>query len=80
MGYTHLYAPELERDSLVRINKKLPPEAIQEAVGKLKNFEDGSLVEKNRVFMDYLQNGVEVKCFVNGEERTAILCAVRHLL
>ena len=40
MGYTHLYAPEWERDhesplldtvlldSLSRINKKLPPEAI----------------------------------------------------
>ena len=85
MGYTHLYAPELERDyesplldaalleSLSRINKKLPPEAIQEAVGKLKNFEGGSLVEKNRIFMDYLQNGVEVKYFANGEERAAIV-------
>lgn len=85
MGYTHLYAPELERDyesplldavlvdSLVRINKELPPEAIQEAVGKLKSFEGGSLVEKNRVFMDYLQNGIEVKYFANGEERAAIV-------
>ena len=73
MGYTHLYAPEWERDhesplldtvlldSLSRINKKLPPEAIQEAVDKLKIFEGGSFIEKNRVFMDYLNNGIEVK-------------------
>ncbi len=78
MGYTHLYAPELERDyesplldavlldSLARINKKLPPEAIQEAIGKLKSFEGGSLIEKNRVFMDYLQNGIEIKYFAKG--------------
>ena len=85
MGYTHLYAPELERDyesplldavlldSLARINKKLPSEAIQEAAGKLKSFEGGSLIEKNRVFMDYLQNGVEAKYFAKGEEHTAIV-------
>ena len=85
MGYTHLYAPELERDyesplldavlldSLARINKKLPPEAIQEAIGKLKSFEGGSLIEKNRVFMDYLQNGIEIKYFAKGEERAAIV-------
>ncbi len=85
MGYTHLYAPEWERDhesplldtvlldSLSRINKKLPPEAIQEAVDKLKNFEGGSFIEKNRVFMDYLQNGIEVKYFAKGEEDSAIV-------
>ena len=74
MGYTHIYAPDLNRtdyssplmesvllDSLVRLNERLPIEAIHEAIAKLKNFDSGSLVQKNRVFTGYLQNGVEVK-------------------
>ena len=85
MGYTHLYAPELARDyesplldatvrdSLVRINKGLPLDAIEEAITKLKNFDTGSLVQKNKVFMDYLQNGITVKYFARGEERSTIV-------
>lgn len=73
MGYIHIYAPDMERDysnplmetvlrdSLVRINKGLPMDAIEEAVYKLKNFDVGSLVQKNMMFMDYLQNGITVK-------------------
>ncbi|MCI9513419.1 MAG: type I restriction endonuclease subunit R [Oscillospiraceae bacterium] len=86
MGYTHVYAPDLNRadctsplldsvllDSLVRLNRGLPPEAIHEAISKLKNFDGGSLVEKNRTFTGYLQNGVEVKYFAKGEERSALV-------
>ncbi len=85
MGYTQLYAPDLARDyesplldatvrdSLVRINKGLPLDAIEEAITKLKNFDTGSLVQKNKVFMDYLQNGITVKYFVRGEERSSIV-------
>ncbi len=85
LGYTHIYAPELERDyesplldaalrdSLVRINKGLPLDSVEEAISKLKNFDTGSLVQKNAVFMDYLQNGITVKYFVKGEERSSIV-------
>lgn len=85
MGYEHLYAPDLDRDytsplldatlrdSLVRINRSLPAEAIDEAISKLRSFESGSLVQKNAVFTDYLQNGVPVKFFVRGEERASIV-------
>ena len=85
MGYEHLYAPDLDRDysrplmdqvlreSLVRINKGLPLEAILEAIQKLNTFENGSLVQKNRIFTGYLQNGVEVKYFYKGEERSSIV-------
>lgn len=86
MGYTHIYAPDMNRtdyssplldsvlqDSLVRINKGLPLEAIQEAITKLKTFESGSLVQKNMAFMDYLQNGITVKFFLKGEERSSIV-------
>jgi type I restriction enzyme R subunit len=91
MGYTHIYAPDMDRedfsdplmesvllDALVRINKKLPREAIAEAIVKLRNFEGGSLVAKNTVFMDYLQNGVEVKYVVKGEERTSIVSLIDY--
>lgn len=85
MGYEHLYAPDLDRDytsplldatlrdSLVRINRSLPTEAIDEAISKLRSFESGSLVQKNAVFTDYLQNGVPVKFFIRGEERASIV-------
>lgn len=86
MGYTHIYAPDMNRtdyssplldsvlqDCLVRINKGLPIEAIQEALTKLRTFESGSLVQKNMTFMDYLQNGITVKYYVKGEERSSIV-------
>lgn len=80
LGYTYAYGPEIERDyssplyessliaSLRHINRNLPTAAIDEAIYKLKNFETGTLLQKNMVFMDYLQNGVPVKYFNNGEE------------
>ena len=91
MGYSHIYAPNMGRtdfssplmesaliDSLVRINKKLPIEAINEVVYKLNNFESGSLVQKNKTFMGYLQNGVEVKYVYNGEERNSIVYLIDY--
>jgi len=86
MEYTHIYAPDMGRedyssplledvlrDSLVKLNKGLPLDAITEAVGKLRNFDTGSLVQKNMQFMDYLQNGLPVKYFHKGEERNSIV-------
>ena len=40
---------------------------------KLKNFDTGSLLQKNMIFMDYLQNGITVKTFVKGEEQSSIV-------
>ena len=86
MGYTHIYAPDMNRtdyssplmesvlqDSLVRINPGLPLDAIREAIGKLRTFESGSLVQKNMAFMDYLQNGITVRYYAKGEERSSIV-------
>ncbi len=84
LGYTHVYGPDVERDyssplyeselvtALYRINPKLPEDAIQDALFKLHNFENGELAQKNAVFMDYLQNGIEVRYFEKGEERSSI--------
>lgn len=85
LGYKHIYAPEIERDyksplyeeilfpCLKRINKDLPEDAINEAIYKLKNFESGSLLQKNMIFTDYMQNGVPVKYFVKGEEKSDLV-------
>ena len=85
MGYSHIYGPNLERDytspilestlfdCLVQINKNLPIEAVHEAIAKLKNFDSGSLIQKNAALMGYLQDGVEVKYFYKGEERSSVV-------
>lgn len=85
LGYDYVYGPDVERDfysplyeevlveSLYRLNRGLPNDAIQEALYKLKNFENGELVQKNAVFMDYLQNGIPVRYFVSGEECSSIV-------
>ena len=86
MGYTHIYAPDMNRtdysrpllddvlrDCLVRLNRSLPAVAIDEAILKLNDFDAGSLLRKNIIFMDYLQNGITVKYAVKGEERSSVV-------
>lgn len=90
MGYAHIYGPDVERDytsplyeeilidSLYRINPQLCDDAIKDAIYKLKNFEIGELVQKNDVFMDYLQNGIEVRYLKDGEEHSDIAYLVDY--
>ncbi len=85
LGYRHVYAPDLERDfysplyeeelesALHRLNPEMPEDAIADALYKLKNFENAELVQKNALFMDYLQHGIEVRYFVKGEERSGLV-------
>lgn len=79
MGYLYLYGPEVERDyyipfyekqleeSLQKINPKKPQAAIHEASVKLRNIDTGSLTQRNEIFTDYLQHGIEVS-FYDGKE------------
>ncbi len=81
LGYTHVYGPDVERDytdplyadvlegALCAVNPGLPQEAITEAIFKLRNIENGKLEQKNIVFTDYLQNGIEVGYHQNGEQK-----------
>lgn len=90
LGYEYAYGPDIERDfysplyedvlveSLYRLNRGVSDDAIQDAVFKLKNFENGELVQKNTVFMDFLQNGIPVRYFVGGEERSSIVYLVDY--
>lgn len=90
MGYRYVYAPDLERDfrsplyeeelvsALHRLNPTMPEDAITDALFKLKNFENAELVQKNELFMDYLQHGIEVRYFVKGEERSGLVFIVDY--
>lgn len=90
LEYEYVYGPDIERDfyspfyedvlieSLYRINHGATNDAIQDALFKLKNFENGEFVQKNAIFMDYLQNGIPVRYFVDGEERSSIVYIVDY--
>lgn len=51
----------------------MPEDAITESIRKLKNFENAGLIQKNALFTEYIQNGVEVRYFINGHERSGII-------
>ena len=91
LGYEYLYGPDIIRDyhsplydevlenSLRSINRKLPEDAVSDALFKLRNFENGEMVQKNATFMDYLQNGIPVKYFEKGEERASIAYLIDYI-
>ena len=90
MGYRHVYGPEVERNyhsplydaelevSIRRINRGLPDEAVAEALRKLRDLGLGDVVQKNAVFMEYLQNGIEVNYSMRGEKRAGIVYLVDY--
>ena len=90
MGYSHVYGPDIERDfssplyeselvsALHRLNPTMPDDAISDALFKLKNFENADLVQKNAVFTDYIQHGIEVRYLLNGEERSGLVYLVNY--
>lgn len=90
MGYTHVYGPDIERDfysplyeselvsALRRLNPTMPDDAIADALFKLKNFENADLVQKNAVFTDYIQHGIEVRYLVKGEELSGLVYLVDY--
>ena len=90
MGYHHIYGPDIERDfnsplyddelteALYRLNPSMPEDAIKDALFKLKNFENADLVQKNAVFMDYIQHGIEVRYFVDNEECSGLVYIVDY--
>ena len=90
MGYTHICGYDINHDykiplymdklteALCRLNPTLPDDAVSDALYKLQNFENGGLVQKNAVFMNYLQNGIEVRYNEKGEERSAICYLVDY--
>ncbi|MBP3687180.1 MAG: type I restriction endonuclease subunit R [Alphaproteobacteria bacterium] len=91
MGYTHVYGPAVEgrdfcsplyddvlQNCLYKLNPDLPEAAINEALFKLKNFENAELVQKNALFMDYLQNGISVRYTEKGEPRDTLVYLIDY--
>ncbi len=93
LGYTHVYGPDVSRDytdplysevlefSLPVVNPGIPQEAINEALFKLRNIENGKLEQRNLIFTDYLQNGIEVSFFRMASRKTiALNCLTMKIL
>lgn len=85
LGYDYKYGPDIDRDyrdpllvdvlrdSLRICNSSLPAAAIDEAVAKIRNLEVGSLEARNEQFTDYLQNGLTVSYYRNGEMKNDLV-------
>lgn len=85
MGYEVLYGPDIDRDyevplylaqvesSMDAINPDLHPAAKEEAIRKLMQIDTGSLVQRNELFMDYLQHGIEVSYHDGNRYRNDIV-------
>ena len=88
LGYEYLYGPDVTRttpdyrdvflpgvlsNSLRRVNKGLPAAAIEQAILKMSNIDAGGLYQRNEIFNDYLQSGVEIRYFDGKEERDEIV-------
>lgn len=86
LGYDYVSVSEIDRDSyknplytdelfesLLRINPDLSFDVIDQAIFNLENIEAGSLIQRNRQFTDWLQNGMEVNYMELGEEKTSIV-------
>lgn len=82
LGYNSFYGPDIERDYknplymddleiLYNINNQLDKEAVDKAIELIQDWGIGSLEEKNNKFMEYLQNGINVKYWSsNGKEES----------
>jgi len=90
LGYTRLYGPDIRRDfrnplymdalteRLPHINPKADRPAVEEALYKLSHMAHGTLIQQNKQFMDWLQNGMEVTYQQNGETKHEIIRLLDH--
>lgn len=90
LGYGYTYGPDVQRDyteslymeelmpALQRINPSLPEAAINETILKLRSLDSGTLVQKNRQFTDFMQNGVSVNYFHKGEQLAALVYLIDY--
>lgn len=79
LDYTYIHGSDITKeekevllldrleDSLIKINPTVQLSAIKEAIRKIRNFETNDVFTNNKIFHNYLVEGVEVSDFVNGE-------------
>ncbi len=87
LKYHYMYGPEVERNyneplhlplvraSLQKINPQVHPAALDEAINQLRTLDHGTLVQRNQLFMDRLQNGITVN-YHNGEETATTIVSL----
>lgn len=62
-AFDDAFLPDLIEPALQLINPGVNRRAIDAAITRIKEIEGGTLVAKNKAFMDMLQSGVEVRWF-----------------
>ncbi len=91
LGYNYIPAENINREtyknplymddlyeSLTNINPTLPLDVIDSAIFNLQHIDIGSLVQRNKQFIDWLQNGMEVTYMDRGEEKTTLVYLVDY--
>ena len=90
LSYEYIYGADIKRnpiepyikddleEALKWLNGDLPDIALKEAFRIVTNITDGTLEKRNETFMDYLQNGIEVKYYWEGKERTDLVKIVDY--
>ncbi len=84
LGYNYYCGYDIERDyhsplffndldNIYSINKDLSSAAIKNAIKNVQNFDIGSVKEKNQRFTDYLQNGMAINYWEDGEEKSTLV-------
>ncbi len=79
LDYTYIHGSQLTKDdkevllldrleeALTKINPEAPMSSIKEAIRKIHHFETNDVFTNNKLFHQYLVEGVEVADFVEGE-------------
>ncbi|MFP3122616.1 type I restriction endonuclease subunit R [Ectobacillus funiculus] len=68
--YREVILEQRLRDSLYKLNRDLPEDALEEAYRKIITFNSPSLIENNKQFHALLVEGVDVTFHKNGEFKT----------
>ena len=80
LGYTYIQGSALVKEdkevllldrlksALTALNPEVPSSTIKDAMRLVRNFETNDVLSNNKVFHQYLTEGVEVTDFINGEQ------------
>ncbi|MCQ2269557.1 MAG: type I restriction endonuclease, partial [Bacteroidaceae bacterium] len=69
--YHSAYYEPVLRDSIRRLNPKVSQTILNDAIKKITNITEGTLIQNNEAFMEMFQGGVEVPFLEKGEMGTA---------
>ena len=84
LGYDYYFGPDVERDyknplfvndleNIYAINSGESRIAVENAIETIQDFGIGSLEDKNEKFMEYLQNGISINYWEDGEDKATLI-------